>query len=887
MNQAEWEQVQSLFHRALEQPREERDAFIRAHGAGHEVVLEQVRAMLNEEERGNPLVEDNLPQLVDALIDSKANAHFLPREFGLYRTTRFLGEGGMGVVYLAEREDVGGQVAIKVLRDAWLSPARRERFLSEQRTLAHLNYASIAHLYDANVLPDGTPWFAMEYVQGVPITEYCAKHNCALRRRLQLFRMVCDAVQYAHQQAVIHRDLKPSNILVKDDGSIRLLDFGIAKQLDSLDLDARQTVTALRMMTPAYASPEQVRGEPASVQMDVYSLGVLLFELLTLELPFELKNLTPREAVTVLVEHEPPKPSSLATSKRDTANHTWMRASKQLWADLDVLCLTAMHKDPARRYRSVDALIRDVDHFLHNEPLDVRGDSLLYRTSTFVRRNRRGVALAAAVILFAAALIGFSAYRITKARDAALAEAARTERLQGFLMKLFEGGDAQAGPSDQLRVVSLVDRGIQEANALSATPKAQAELFQTLGSIEEKLGKLDKAEGLLQSALRMRTQLFGSESEEVAETLEALSHLRLDQARYDDAEKLARQAIEIDTKRLPPAHPARARAISLLGMVLEDQGKYDGAIQALQQAVDLQSGPDGVESDLSSSLTELANSQFYAGHLQISNELNHRVLSIDREIYGNNHPQVADDLINLGAIQFEWSHYKEAESFGRQALAIEQQFYGNDNPETASAMTILSRTLLIENKTTEALPMLRQALAIEEHVYGKVHPRVATTLNDLGHAALSAGNLKEAEDDFKRMADICRAVYHGKHYYIGIALANLSSVYMREKSYEKAVRALNQALQMYAVTLPPNHQNVGIARVRLGRALLDQKRYESAREQTSAGLAILRAQAKPQREWLQNAQADLKVEDAELGSAPVSDRRPAPARETTIADSNK
>ncbi len=285
----------------------------------------------------------------------------------------------MGVVYLAERTDLGSLVAIKVLRDAWLSPARRERFASEQRTLAQLNHPSIRRLYDADTLDDGTPWFVMEYVEGIPLTEYCREHRCSIDERLQLFRAVCEAVQYAHQRAVIHRDLKPSNILVKPDGTVRLLDFGIAKQLESLEAPlgkTDQTMTGLRLMTPAYAAPEQIRGDGVGIHTDVYSLGVILYELLAGQLPFDLSKLTPGEAETVIVGREPEKPSAVAneTTKLPGANSGATSASKTAWADLDVLCLTAMHKDTQRRYQSVEALTRDIDHYLRGEPLEARPD---------------------------------------------------------------------------------------------------------------------------------------------------------------------------------------------------------------------------------------------------------------------------------------------------------------------------------------------------------------------------------------------------------------------------------------------------------------------------------------------------------------------------------
>src|SRR5688500_18568620 len=252
----------------------------------------------------------------------------------------------MGVVYLAERADLGSVAAIKVLRDAWLSPARRERFAAEQRTLAQLNHPSIARLYDADTLPDGTPWFVMEYVEGVPLTAYCETHASTVADRLRLFRDVCTAVLHAHRHAIIHRDLKPSNILVSEDAKVKLLDFGIAKQLESLDAD--QTRTGLRAMTPAYAAPEQVRAGRLGIHTDVYSLGVVLYELLSGRLPFDLADKTPSEVERIIVEQEPERPSAAArrTPALPVGTTRAHSASRPQWADLDVLCLTAMHKDP-------------------------------------------------------------------------------------------------------------------------------------------------------------------------------------------------------------------------------------------------------------------------------------------------------------------------------------------------------------------------------------------------------------------------------------------------------------------------------------------------------------------------------------------------------------
>lgn len=861
MDSTRWERIQNLFHEVADLPEPEQRVFLKAACGDDDVLVADVLALVEEDARGASFLDRDLAEVAQQVLDEATSTPLPFKEFGPYRIKKALGEGGMGVVYLAERVDLGSLVAIKLLRDAWLSPARRERFASEQRTLAQLNHPSIARLYDADTLDDGTPWFVMEYVEGVPLTEYCSEHACSIEERLQLFRAVCEAVQYAHQHAVIHRDLKPSNILVKPDGTIRLLDFGIAKQLESLEAPAGrdQTLTGLRLMTPAYAAPEQVRGERVGIQTDVYSLGVILYELLTGGPPFDLSKLTPGEAEAVIVGQDPEKPSTIAQRSVET-NPGILSVGKSAWADLDVLCLSAMHKDRQRRYQSVEALIRDIDHYLKGEPLEARPDSFHYRLGKFVRRNRRAVSAAALVFTVVVGLVIFFTVRLAKARNAALEEAARTQRIQRFMMNLFQGGDESVGPGDSMRVVTLLDRGVQEAQSLNGDPKVQAELYQTLGTIYDQLGKFDQADSLLHSALERRKTLFGPDSTEVAESLVALGQLRSDQAQYDDAEKFTRQGVEMTRRHLPPTHPRLGRALYALGEVLVNEGKYDQGIQVLDQAVQIQSAPGGVPADLAESLTELANAEFYAGHLDVSNSVNLRVLAMDRQLYGERHPNVAEDLINLGAIQSEWGHYTETERYYRQALDIIQNFYGKDHPETASAMTLLGRSLNSQGRFNEAADMLRQSLGIQERVYGEVHPRVASALGELGKVAMQQGKLDEAEADFRRQADIYREVYKGKHYYIGSALANLGGVYMERKQYARAERSFRDALQIYAQTLSANHLNVAIVRVKLGRALIPQRRYADAEAQSLAGYEVLMKQSNAPSNWLENARKDLVEE---------------------------
>jgi serine/threonine protein kinase/Tfp pilus assembly protein PilF len=820
MDTARLKRIQGLFLEAADRPEAERSAFLETVCGDDADLRADVLSLLQEDASGGSLLDGDVSQVARHILNESPGTH-PPKELGPYRLLRLLGEGGMGVVYLAERADLGSQVAIKILRDAWLSPARRERFAAEQRTLAQLNHPSIARLYDADTLPDGTPWFVMEYVEGVSIAAYCRAHQCSIEEGLRLFRSVCEAVQYAHGHAIIHRDLKPSNILVKSDGSVSLLDFGIAKQLESLHQPVEQTRTELRLMTPAYAAPEQLRGERVGVFTDVYALGVILYELLTGSLP--------------LAEQEPDKPS---LPGRERAG----------WSvDLDVLCLTAMHKDVQRRYRSVEALIRDIDHYLAGEPLEARADTWRYRIGKFVRRNRRLVAVAMLTVAAVATMIVFFTVRLATARNTAVAAVARMQRVQQFMLNLFAGGDKSAGPAEGLRALTLIDRGVKEAQALKGEPELQSELYLTLGGIDQKLGNLAQADMLLNAAQASRKP----------ESLVALGLLRVDQARLDEAEALIREGLAKATAARPRNDQAIAKATAALGKVLESKGSYDKAIPVLEQAVKLESGPGSTPLDLAATLKELADTHFYAGHYDLCESLTERTLAIHRQALGERHPLVADDYINLGAVQFERGRYAEAERWYRQALDVNEVWYGHDNPETASTLSMLGRALVFEKRYDEAVNLVEQALAIQEHVYGVSHPKVANVLNELGTVALQRDKFDEAAARFSRMADIYKTAYGEHHYLYGLALSNLASVYLAQKDYARAEPMFRRVIQCYAETLSPTHQFRAIAQIKLGRALTGEKRYAEAESQTLAGYDILLQQSSPTVSWLQSARKDL------------------------------
>ncbi|HLU24611.1 MAG TPA: serine/threonine-protein kinase [Longimicrobiales bacterium] len=857
MDAVRWERVQSLFHAALDHPETERRAFLEAACADDPDILLEVLELLDEDARVGSVLDRGLATIAHEVLELPEPAM---RMFGPYRILRLLGEGGMGVVYLAEREDLGTRVAVKMLRDAALSPARRERFAVEQRTLAQLNHPSIARLYDAGTLPDGTPYIVMEYVEGEPLNAYCARHSATLPERLRLFMAACEAVQHAHRHAIIHRDIKPSNILVTEGGSVKLLDFGVAKHLERQDASADMTRTGLRPMTPAYAAPEQITGDPIGTYADVYALGVVLYELLTGRLPYDLSDRTPGQAEREILEREPERPSVAARrsgSDRASGSLAPVSADPRAWADLDVLCMTAMHKDPQRRYRTVDALIRDVERFLTNRPLEARPDSWRYRMGKFLRRHQRPVAAAAVVLCAMIGLVVFYTVRLAAARDAAVAEAARARRIQQFTLSLFEGGDPTVGPSDTTRVLTLLERGVQEAHVLENEPAMKAEVLETLGEIFQKLGDFARAESLLVAALDLRRERLGADHPDVVPSLIALGALRQEQARYEEAERLVREALVLGRRHYLSEHPIMIEAMVTLGSVLQARGDFDGATAVLQDAIRLESARGPATPELASALNILAITRHYAGDYEAADSLNLRLLAMSRELYGERHPNVADDLINLGASQFERGRYSEAEELFRQALDIILGFHGPDHHKTASILTILGRALVAQARYDEADDLLRRALAVRERVFGQDHPHVASTLNELAQVAGARGDTELEEAYYRRMSDIYEAAHGTRHYLVGIAKSNLATVFMKRDQYEQAEALLREVVGLFIETLSADHMNTAIARVKLGRVLARRGQWAEAEVESRAGYEIIKAQADPSSNWLRFVRGDL------------------------------
>ena len=858
----QWNKVQALFHQAIERPAEERRAYLEAECDEPDIIA-QVLALIEQDGDTNALLGGSLGDVARSVL---SEPEAVPRTIGAYRVLRQIGEGGMGVVFLGEREDLGSQATIKVLRDATLSPARRERFEQEEQLLAGLHHPSIAQLYDADVLPDGTPYFVMEYVEGRPITDYCDEKAHGIRERLRLFRSVCQAVAYAHRHLVVHRDLKPSNILVGEENGkpvVKLLDFGIAKSIERLDEPAEQTRTGLRLMTPAYAAPEQLSGAAVGVHTDVYALGVLLYQLLSGSLPFDLTGLTPGQAEMLILDGEPERPSVRAANHA-VATEDPLSTGRRSWADLDVLCLKAMNKEPERRYETAEALIRDIDHFLAREPLDARPDTFGYKASKFLRRNRRAVGATALVGVALIVLSAFYAVRLAEERSVAENEADKAEQVSDYLISLFEAGDPYG--ADSFSVAALLEQGVEQAESLADQPAVQAQMLDVLGRVYILLSEYERADSLLGRALNLRRE-YG-EPLEVAETLINQGELFIYMAENDRAAQATREALALREQHLPAAHPDIATALDNLGIIIGREGDHETAESFLRRSLLIRRALyDEPHEDLGYSLNNLAVNLYRQRDYVAAERYYREAIEVDRAVFGPGHASVATGLANLGKLLEEQEHYAAAESLLTEALQIRRATLGEDHYETALSLSQLGRLLQVKGDLDRAEGMLREALARRERILGPDHTGTTTTRNHLAITLQRQGNFQAAEPLLEQVLQAYRENPGEDHWFTGVAHCNLAELYHLTGRANESEDAYRTGLAILREALPNDHHVLAYNESRFGATLAARSNFAEAETLLLDGLQKLRAHHGPNSRDSQDA-ADRIVELYEAWGKP-------------------
>jgi serine/threonine-protein kinase len=759
-----WQQIKAVLDGALDREGAERALFLDQVCRGDGELRREVESYAASETEAGDFIETPVFRIRLEEVEPLA----VGQRVGAYRIDREIGRGGMGAVYLAERADreFEQRVAIKLVRRGMDTEEIVRRFRSERQILAHLDHPNIAKLFDGGTTEDGRPYFVMEYVEGQPIDEYCDGRELPVRARLELFRQVCAAVHFAHQNLIVHRDLKPGNILVTADGVPKLLDFGIAKLLDP-DQDLYALTRAdLRPMTPEYASPEQVRGETITTASDVYSLGVLLYVLLTGHRPYRAAPRDPNSLARAICETDPVRPSSIVGRVEEIQRSDGSVAAvtpesvsrvrdgderllrRKLAGDLDTIVLKAMQKDPQRRYTSVDQLANDLGRHLQGLPVVARKDTLGYRTRKFVGRNKAGVGVAAAVLLL---IVGFSIW-VTVLWQRAVREQKRAVAVSGFLERLFYSSDPHEARGRDVTAREILDRGVKEIDSsLAEQPEVRAALKETMGRAYRSLAFYGESRPLLEEALRLHRKTRGRNDLIVAQDLHNLAGALHDVGKNAEAEQLIREALKIEQEHKATESIDYAKGLSNLAEILANRGELDQAEGLLKQSLQIKRRlPQAEESDIASSYNSLGTLYERLGNYGAAESNFREALRIRHKLAsGSPDPAVATSLGNVGSILEDRKDLTGAEDFDRQALRMRQKLFGGSNPKLGPSLNNLGHVLLAEGKLAEAETFFREALSVASS-------NRATFLRNLAATLLREGEAVEAESRIRESLALFR-----------------------------------------------------------------------------------------------------------------------------------
>lgn len=861
----EWARVDAIFSALLDLPPAAREPALTEHCAGDEALAAAVRRLLDAERRSAGAFDaavTSIQRLAEQAGERDRGQPPPPgmlEQIGPWQLTERLGAGGMSVVWKAERNDDQFQqtVAIKLLRRWIENDETVQRFRSERRILAGLEHPNLARLLDGGVVGEGWPYFVMEYVDGLPITDYCDRHGLDVDARLELFRQVLDVVQYAHRRLVVHRDLKPSNILVTPDGQVKLLDFGIAKVLDREAMSATESeLTELggRPMTLAYASPEQVAGGPITTASDVYALGVLLYQLVTGRSPYRAPPEQPIRLREAVLNEIPANPSARIletggdTDSQDLAhrrNSAPARLARRLHGDLDVICQAALRKEPDRRYATVEQLAADLERHRRRLPVAARAGNWRYLTGRFIRRNAWGVA--AGLLIPLAALTGLAMHveRLGAERDRAEAAAAQAEREAGkarqvtdYLVSLFRAADPAQSAGREVTAVELVERGVDEVEALESDPALQAEMFRVLGQVSQALGQYPQAAELLLRALAIledAPQVTTLERTDVLADL-GFSHFQL--GRLEEAEHYNREALA----GLPPDDALRrAPVLTNLGIVYIITSRYTEAERMLADAVAAHEAGAPGSADHATTLNALGTLLSRQGRHSEAIAMLQSATDMRMELFGELHPATSVALGNLGMVMHESGDPAGGEGYLLQALAIDEKVLGYDHPSVAVLLNQLAATRRELDDEIGSIAHLERALLILRLQAGDdaESPAIASVLSGLGSAHLRLGNFDAAEPYFEQAIAMQEQVLGPSSRELAVDLVQLGTVRLGQSRPEDAEVLLRRALEIFTGLLADDHPVIGNALKYIAEMHRQRGRLEESRAAGQRSLEIM------------------------------------------------
>ena len=802
-NREQWQRVKEIVGSVLEKLPDQRAAYLdKVCGTNH-ALRSEIESLLSAYESSHGLPEP--PEEAEVAGQQL-------KSVGPYRLLRKLGEGGMGQVWLAEQiSPLQREVALKLIRPGAYDESSLRRFQSERQSLAIMDHPAIAKVFDAGTTPEGQPYFVMEYVPGVPITDYCDQKKLKIRARLELFIQACEGVQHAHQKAIIHRDLKPENILVVEvDGKPmpRIIDFGLAKAITpQIAGETLFTRVGSFVGTPGYLSPEQA--DPGELDIDtrtdVYSLAAVLYVLLTGSLPIDphkWQKLPLYELLRQLREEDPPRPSTKIRlekeSSRATAESRGVESGQLanlLHGDLDWITMKALEKDRACRYGSPSELAADISRYLKNEPVVARSSSAGYRLRKYVLRHRVAAAVTAGLLFL---LLGFAAVqaaqlrRITRERD-------RANRITEFMTSMFKVSDPSEARGNSVTAREILDKASQEINSgLAKDPEVQAQMMYVMGDVYMNLGLDSQTQALLTPAVERQRRVLGSENRNALRSASLLGAALSHEGHYAEAENLLREALAIQNRVLGPEHPDTLRSMDWLARLLKDQGgrnRNEEAERLYRETLEIRRRVLGPEHrDTLSSMSNLAMMLWQQRQDAEAEKLTREALEIRRRVFGPEHPDTLDSMRNLAFGLWKEERFGESEKVHREVLAIEQRVLGPEHPYTLDSMHGVAILLGEEGRYQEAERLQREVLSIKRRVLGNEHPDTLNSMNSLAMDLKGEGRYDEAEKLVRETRAIQQRVLGPDNHVTAVSTLNLAVLAAVQGHRDQALSLLREAV---------------------------------------------------------------------------------------------
>lgn len=755
MDQEQWNEVNRIVDDALQIDKEERKAFVEQLCGNNPELLTMVTELLDSiaESRTQNFLErdEDYPSHLAAILSRENEgtpaSAMIGETVGRYEILELIGHGGMSSVFLAQRADRAYEqtVALKLMRRGMDTPSNKSRFRRERNILAKLDHPNIARLLDGGVTGDGLPYLVMEYVEGTQLHDYCDRHRLSIQKRLELFKSVCKAIRHAHANAVIHRDLKPSNILVTENAEVKVLDFGIAKLLEPEKPAATtlQTRTGARLLTVTYAAPEQIEGKPVTTASDTYTMGILLYELLTGVHPFSRDGNRPSKIAQAKNRRTPVTPGK-SFEKLDTSNQkeiAGLRSTrpvkllKILQGDLDAIAMKALRKEPEARYGSADQLLEDLRRREKNRPIVARKDTLRYKTSRFIKRHKTGLGIVVGFLILALAFAGFYTWQITNERNRARQEAQKNRQISNFLVNIFKSANPNVAEGDTLTARELLNRGLQKVNRLES-PVVKSEMLTILGQSYTGLGDYQTASELFKKALNLSEQSesgnFGIAYATAAYNMGTMLMLRQD---FEESVPYLKKAYAIQSRELGPSDRRTIRSLARLGISLRNTGKLDSAEIYVRKALVLQnskakSSSDSLLPDIKKDLAYILRKK---GSYEEAERLYKDVLAETESDTSSNLSDRIQLYNNIAYLHQDQEQYDAAEKYYSKALKSSAGLRGASHPLTNMIRSNFATALMVGGKLQEAKNLFLENIRQAEKRYSENHWRTGNAHTTAGY----------------------------------------------------------------------------------------------------------------------------------------------------------